>query len=190
MRLVEQTFKSRLQKTDWDATTGAAGTFRFDSLPAGRYVFCARVPNSAWLSPCEWGLPSPAVSLSNASPTANATIVMKRGVPLRIRVDDAGQLLSRHEGKTPGARLLVGIGSAGYVFRLAPVVSEDSAGRNHQVVIPFDTPLKLVVRSSFFRVNDANALPLARTAATVIPFTVPSGQQVAPIRFTVTGTEQ
>ena len=37
----------------------------------------------------------------------------------------------------------MGIGSTGYVLRLVPLVSEDSTGRNLQLVVPFDTPLKL-----------------------------------------------
>jgi hypothetical protein len=57
------------------------------------------------------------------------------------------------------------------------------------MVVPFDTPVKVIVHGTFFHVNDAIGIPLTRTGATLIPITVPSGQQVAPIRFTVTGTD-
>jgi hypothetical protein len=113
---------------------------------------------------------------------------MKRGAFVPVRIDDPNQLLSQYEGNKPGARLLLGIASPGFVFRLVPVVSKDSTGRNQQILIPYNTPVKLVLSSSFFLVNDAIGIPLARTAATVIPLTVPSGQPVAPIKFTVTGT--
>jgi hypothetical protein len=84
----------------------------------------------------------------------------------------------------------MGIGSTGYVLRLVPLVSEDSTGGNLQLVVPFDTQLKLVVRSSFFHVNDESGLPLARTVSMVIPVTVPFGQGMAAFRFAVTGTDQ
>jgi hypothetical protein len=112
---------------------------------------------------------------------------MKRGAAVPIRVDDPAQLLSQHEGKTPGAHLLIGAGNDASVFLPAPITSKDVAGRNYQVVIPFNSPSKLVVRSAFFQLADAAGSPLSRAAATFIPLSVPSGQQPATIRLRVTG---
>ncbi len=133
------------------------------------------------------GFSGPIVSVSSPGPAASATLVMKKGAVVPIRIDDPGQLLSQHEGKTPRARLLLGVGYGASVFRLVPLVSQDSGGRNHQIAIPFNTPVKLVMHSSLFNVNDAAGLPLATGRATVIPLLVSAGQQVAPIKFSVTG---
>lgn len=182
--------KSRLQQSEWTAVTGAEGAFRFDSLPAGDYTFCAQVTNSAWLNPCEWRLPSPTVSLSNAQPNATVKIELKKGASVPIRIDDPGQRLSQYEGKTAGARLLLGVGSEDLVLHLAPVVSVDAGGRSHQIVIPFSTPLKFVLRSTFFRISDAAGRLLPRDQSTIIPLAVAPGQELPPLRFTVTGTDR
>ena len=114
-------------------------------------------------------------------------MVMRKGVAVPIRVEDAGQLLSRHEGKTPGARLLVGIGSAGFVFRLVPVVSQDSAGRTYEVTIPFDAKVNVVVASSFFRLTDGTGAAFAASGAATVPVAVPSGQAPPTLRLAVSG---
>lgn len=105
-----------------------------------------------------------------------------------VRIDDTGQLLEHNEGKTPGAGLLLRLSSPGRFFRILPLVSKDSVGRDHRIVVPFDVPLTLVVHPSFYYVNDASNSPLSRTLSTKIPLLVPSGQRVPPIKFTITGT--
>src|SRR5260370_32092337 len=108
-------------------------------------------------------------------------MVMKKGVAVPIRIDDPGQLLSQNEGKTPGAHLLLGVGNDAFVFLPAPVTSTDLNGRNQQIVIAYNTSVKLVVASTFFKLNDAAGQPLARTGTAMIPITVPSGPQPAAI---------
>lgn len=187
LRLVDRTFKSKLQSTDWVTITDLAGGFRFEGLPDGRYTFCAQVPHSVWLNPCEWGVPSPSVTLSNVNAIARIAFVLPKGFPLHVRVDDPGQLVARHEGKTAGARLFLAIASTGYVMRWIPLIAVDATGRDYELVAPFDVSLKLVVRSSFFRINDADGISLSRTTSTVFPVVVPAGQKLGPVKFTVTG---
>ena len=177
----------RLRRTIWVATSGVSGSFRFDALYFGPYRLCVQVPGSTWLNPCEWGLRPPTVMLSTPQPSASVTITVKKGVAVPIRVDDPGQLLSQHEGKTPGAHLLLGVSNDVLVFHPAPLTSQDSNGRNHQILIPFDATVKLVVSSSFFQLNDAAGIPLPRTGSIAIPVNVQTGQQPIPIKFTVTG---
>jgi hypothetical protein len=178
----------RLRATEWFATSGAGGSFRFDVPYFGQYRLCAQVPNSTWLNPCEWGLQPPVTSLSSAQKSVSLTMVVKRGVAIPIRVDDPGQLLKLHEGKTAGAHLLMGVPSDSFVFHPATMVSTDANGRNLQVVIPFDAPIKLVVSSAFFRLADAAGQPLARPGSTAIPVTAPSGRQPPVLRLVVTGS--
>ena len=51
-------------------------------------------------------------------------------------------------------------------------------------------PLKLVVRSSFFQVNDSLGLSLSRAGATAIPFIVAPGKAATIFNFTITGTDR
>jgi hypothetical protein len=176
----------RLRQTDWAAVSGAEGSFRFVGLSEGRYQLCAQVLQSTWLNPCEWGLRPPTVSLSSAQPTAGVTMVLAKGAAVPIRIEDPGQLLSQNEGKTPGAHLLLGVPNDALVFCPASVVSRDATGRNHQIVVPFDSTVKLVVYSSFFRLSDAVGIPLPRTAVH-IPVLVPRGRPPTPVALKVTG---
>src|SRR5580704_8971513 len=77
----------------------------------------------------------------------------EKGVAVPIRVDDPGLSLSQNEGKTPGAHLLLGVATDALTFHPASVVSTDALGRNQQIVIPFNMPVKLVVNSAFFKLT-------------------------------------
>ena len=96
-------------------------------------------------------------------------------------------MLAQHDGGTPGAHLLIGVGNLAFAFVRAGVVSRDLSGRDQQVVIPFHSQVNLVVLSPFFQLADAAGLPLSRTQATRIPVMVAAGQQRAPIRLRVSG---
>jgi hypothetical protein len=176
------------QRTDWTGVTAAGGVFQFAGLPEGTYTLCVRGQGSGWLNPCEWNLPTPTATISRTNPNASVTIILKRGAVVPVRIDDAGQLLAQHEGRTRGAGLFISVSSPGYFFRLVPLVAHDSSGRNYEIVIPYDTPLTLVVHPSFYRVNDASGAVLSQARSTKVPLLVTAGQKISPIRFTVAGT--
>ena len=127
------------------------GSFRFDRLNEGVYKLCAQVPRSAWLNPCQWGLKPPVVTLSASQPTATVAMALKKGATIPIRINDPGQILSQYEGKVPDAHLLIGVGNDVHAFMPAPTVSQDTGGRNLQVVVPFNSVVKLEVFSTQFQ---------------------------------------
>jgi hypothetical protein len=176
----------RLLQTEWTAVSGVGGSFRFVGLAEGRYRLCAQVPQSVWLNPCEWGLEPLVVSLSSDQPTARITMVLKKGATVPIRIDDPGHFLSQNEGSTAGAHLLLGVPNDGFTFHPAALISQDANGRNHQIVVPFNSPVNLVVYSTFFRLSDAAGIPLPRTAVR-IPVLVAPGQSPATITLKVIG---
>jgi len=181
------TSRLRPQQTDWSAQTLTSGAFDVSGLSEGTYTLCPRMPNSTWLSPCEWNFPTPVATITRSSPNPTLTITLKRGAAVPVRIDDAGRLLAQHEGKTPGAGLLLSVSGPGLFFRLVPLVSQDSAGRNYQIVIPFSTQLTLAIHPSFYGVSNASGAALPQAASTKIPLLVAVGQQVSPIRFKITG---
>jgi hypothetical protein len=190
LRLVTKSLpKLGLQTTSWTAVTLTGGTFHFLGLPEGGYTLCPSVPNSTWLNPCDWGFPTPAATITRSAPTSSVDVTLKRGAAVPIRINDSGQHLGQNEGKTPGAGLLLEVSDShpGSFFRLVPLVSQESNGRNYQIVIPFDTALTLFVHPTFYRVSDARGAPLREGATTMIRLLVARGQQVPPIVFTITG---
>ena len=138
-----------------------------------------------WLDPCTWAFPVSTVTLSATNSHPNVTIRLRKGVAIPIRVEDTSGLLDRHEGKTPGAVLLLGLSRQASPFRSATTLSRDANGRNYQVVVPFATPLKLLLSSSFFKVSDGTGVPLIGPAskAALLPILVPAGVQPAAVRF-------
>lgn len=180
-------YVGRPRQTEWIATTDAAGAFRFAVLTPGRHRLCVHTPGSLWLNPCDWGLDPPVVSVSAAKKADSVGVVLRLGAALRVRVEDPGQLLAQHEGKTPGANLLVGVEGGSPQFHAAPVVSAESAGRTYQVVIPYGTALWLMVASGLFQLNDALGLPVARTGLAVIPVMATPGQAVPSVNLVVAG---
>jgi hypothetical protein len=174
-------------QTQWATVTGPGGSFQFERLNQGSYVLCAlAAPGTAWLDPCEWGAQPSAVALSSTQTAASVAVVLLGGAVVPIRVNDPAQLLPQNEGTTPGAHLLLGFANDRAVFRPAPLISQDAAGRNYQIVIPFNHPVNLAVVSSFFQLTNATGITLPRTGA-IIPVAVPSGQQPPIITLAVTG---
>jgi hypothetical protein len=183
-------FPKRLPQTTWTSVTGTGGTFRFDQLRAGKYRLCVQVPGSAWLNPCQWGSKFHLFTLTPGQPMADASLVLQRGAAIPIRMEDPGQLLSQHEGKAPGAFLTIGVNNDAYAFDEARLVSLDSNGQNLQVIVPFNSQRRIVVRSGYFQLADAAGVALSRAKATEIPVLVLAGQRPTEIRLKVTGAGQ
>ena len=104
-----------------------------------------------------------------------------------IQIDDPGRLLAQHEGKTPGAHLLVGVAGSAPQFHPARVVSTDVGGRTYETVIPYSASVRLMVSSTFFQLSDSVGLALARTGSAALPVTVLPGQQAPVVKLVVTG---
>jgi hypothetical protein len=137
---------------------------------AGSYTLCAAAANSNYLDPCDWGLPAPSPSISANSLRASATITLNRGVVIPVRLEDTGQLLTRHESKSLGAHIMLGVLSPGL--------------RYHEL------PVELIVRSAFFRIRDASGVTLAQAASAKFPISIGRGPQArsSVVKFTIDGT--
>jgi hypothetical protein len=126
------------------------------------------------------------VTLSGTQPVATVTLTLKKGAVVPIRINDPGGFLPRYEGKSPGADLLIGVASDSRLFLPATVLSQDGSGRNHQIVIPFNSLVNLIVFSTQFQLSTLG-LPLPKVSSTKIPITAPSGGQPPTITLQVTG---
>lgn len=179
----------RERKLELRTVSAASGAFRFSGLPEGQYTLCAQVPSSTWMNSCEWSLTPSVVSILRGQPSVSITLVMRNGVAVPIRIEDPGQSLSRYEGSTAAAHLLLGVSSDTFVFHPASLISQDAIGRNYQIVIPFDAAARLIVYSSFFQLSNGVGVPLPKTGSTALPVTVPAGQNPSVIRLIVTGSK-
>ena len=162
------------------------GTFQLPELVGGLYQICAQGSGTAWIGSCEWGSRGATTTISADQPLTNVNIVLSKGALINVRVDDPAQLLPAHEGKTPGAHLLLGVGTDSHFFQVATLASQDGAGRNYRMLVPFDRAVNVSVTGGFFQLSDAGGKVLPKFG-NMIPVLVPSGQQPAALRLTVSG---
>ena len=149
------------------------GSFNFPSLPFGTYLLCTSTPKTVWLDSCDWGQQGVTATISAEQPTAAAAISVQQGALVGIRVNDPGQNLALHEGRTPGGHVLLGVEADGRVFKQAFIASQDQSGRDYRILIPFDRPLRLSVGSGLFKLSDVSGRALPALGNT-IPLMVPS----------------
>ena len=165
------------------------GTFGFTGLEAGTYRLCASHPGTTWLNSCEWPSgPDITLKIGAEQLIDGIVLTMRKGVPVNIRLNDPGNHLSKNEKSTPGAHILLGVGTARGRFRPATVTTEDAAGRDYSVLVPAGTTVDLVFYSGFFKLQDhrGNDVP---AAGTKIPVTTdPAGAAPrAKVVLAVTG---
>jgi hypothetical protein len=89
--------------------SAADGGFNVDSLAAGSYTLCVQVPGTQLLDPCRWSATPPTVMVSDSQTITGLQINLQQGALIKVHVNDTGGFLNIHEGRTPGAHLLVGV---------------------------------------------------------------------------------
>jgi hypothetical protein len=175
-------------------STDATGGFALTDLTPGNYALCGQVPSAAYLDPCIWQQPV-AVTVS-AGATATPSLVLTKGVFLKVRVNDPMGLLPQAvDGIWTPRKLLVGVIYASGAYRGAENTSVDLAGRDYQLVIPSGMPFSLRMFSNHVALTHqsgttANATALAGTAVDMtgsqIPFQAAADQDQA-FAFAVSG---
>lgn len=80
---------------------------------------------------------------------------------------------------------MIGVGTAISSFRTASIASQDTTGRNYQLLIPYNYPAAITVRSPFFKLADSSGISLASGVTT--PITVATGQTATSLHIIVVG---
>lgn len=150
------------------AISNIDGLFLFKDLTPGQYRVCVKLMGSTLLDPCDWDSKQPIYPLSLNQVLSDVKLAMKQGLMLPIRLEDTANHLSANEGKTPGAHLLLGVPLPNGMFMPASQIktSKTPGGQDHQVLIPFDTDVRIVVSSKLFQMSDQSGKPLRAAAAT------------------------
>jgi hypothetical protein len=162
------------------------GSFALTGIPDGNYQLCAVDKGANYLDPCAWSGSPVTVTISAAKPISNYQLVLTRGLPLQVRVNDTGQILAPIAGsnRVP-AMLAVSVVTPRHTMQRLSLVSTDSGGRTLQSVVPANASIlvKLVGMGLTLADVSGNALNVAIGAS--IPIQTLEAQQ--SLSFTVTG---
>lgn len=105
---------------------------------------------------------------------------------MKIRVNDPGRLLPAPSGKHPGTAMSLRIASPSGRSNNIPIVNTDARGRDHAIVIPYDTPHKLAIQSAGFALEDDSNRALAGSA----PIDVQIARGAPPSAYVVNVTRK
>jgi hypothetical protein len=172
------------------AQTAADGSFSFSGLKTGMYFICAvPLPTTAgqhFVDSCLWQSSSSFhVPLAPGQAQQGLVVPVQHGYPLQVRVNDPASLLPVPAGVSGQNYLAVHvIGSSGLAEPM-PIVSANATGRTHQLIVPYNTPLQVLIHSSTVALTDATGKPLAATSA--INVTASTASPPPPIVVNVTG---
>lgn len=159
--------RSGLPPVSQTAQTGAEGTYQLQSLPAGAYSLCVQVPGDGYLDPCEFGGSAQQISLTAGQQSLGNVTKLKPASILKIRLNDAGGVLTQYTKDGHEPDLLIGVFGSGpqRTFYTAHLAGRDKAGSNYQVAVPLDTPLVLSVASNRLKLADGSGIALPNNSS-------------------------
>ncbi len=164
--------------------TDANGAFSAPNLPIGNYTVCGTVPSAPYLDPCRWQGASQVSVNSNA--VTDYALVLKKGVFLKVRINDPVELLPRaKDGPLRAGNLIVGVTYANGAYLGAENTNVDATGRDYQMIIPAGVPFKLWLFSRHVALVDAIGATVDMSGA-LIPFQAVAGKDQT-FTFTVVG---
>jgi len=126
--------------------TAQDGTFDAPGLPAGTYRICPDIPSSQYLSPCTWYDPNAIVTVQDGQEVDGVSITLHQGSTITVVVKDPGGLAqAKHNGNDPPQFLFIAVkGPKKIPYPLVGGIQNGSS-TTYQMVVPTDTPLKLIV---------------------------------------------
>ena len=165
--------------------TDHTGAFVSGHLPAGDYVACAQYAAQGLLDPCHWAAAAPQFTVTSGKTTGSVKITMARGAVIPIHINDPHQLLSTPKGAVASDLRIHVVTVKGHHYE-APIVASNKNGRDHQVTVPFGTPIQVQVISPHLAVNDDTGKPTTTAGKNV---NVANGSNAAQINYTVAGAK-
>jgi hypothetical protein len=160
--------------TPRSVVTQATGAFTIPNLPPGSYKLCVQAPGTSYLNPCHWERPR-LVAVAAGQTTKGIGVALRSGSPLKVRVNDASKLLRQAPGAA-GRSVMLMVATPGGFYQPLSLTAKDDAGSDHEVVVPFDLPVRVLVYSRGLALRDSRGASLAGTGAT---FTVEHKRAVA-----------
>ena len=146
-----------------EALTLADGTFKFPAVKPGIYIVCAvaRTTVESLVDSCLWQDSSTQrVPIVGGESREGVLVRLEHGHAVNVRVNDPRRLLGSVNGKIGARELSVHIVGRSGLVQPMPVVTRDSNGQVHSIIVPFDIPHTVVIHSSTLVLTSGKAKEL------------------------------
>ena len=167
--------------------TGPGGQFQFSGVPAGRFILCSQLPGTDLLDSCQWDSQPPSVVVSGSATVNVPPITLQKGYPLRVRIDDPRGDLSVKELRAQGAGVRLGLWTPAGLFVPLALRYKEPRGEEHEVVVPYRTPLRLLAQAQRFVLADERGSLIDSRRGVRLPLVIQPGREPKLIRFEVKG---
>jgi hypothetical protein len=176
--------------------TAPDGTFQFTGVPAGKFVVCPSAAVGDLLSPCASGLNGPIVTVAGGQSVTVPPIKLAQGYRLQVQINDPGGYYAAAKTAKKPVAMLVSASFNGGLPVIAQPVSSSTAGITYEVVVPFDTPVRIISGSLGVEMKDGSGatVPWSDAAGThhtgSVPYQpatvqVPSGKTVPAVTYSI-----
>jgi|SRR6266545_361001 len=126
---------------------------------------CVQAPASEYLDPCLWSTRQTMVTLAAGQNLTGQSIQAAGGAFVRVRLQDAQKRLKASLGSGKSAPMLIGIWTPAGIFLPLTMMAEDEDGRNYQVLVPWDSNLRLAVSGGALQLEDEKRVPVPSAGA-------------------------
>jgi len=144
--------------TNAQTVSGVDGSFSFRGLNTGTYRLCAQVPSGGYLNPCDWSPTPPTLSLAVGRSVTAFVLKIEKGSTLKIRINDPNNLLGLDKTAAP---ILMAIPTPHGLLPSPVLRAQDAVGSDHEITIPFDTPVQLAMQGNQLKITKDDGTPLS-----------------------------
>lgn len=138
-----------------NTVTGKDGSYRIGNVLAGKYEICVATNGGDYVDGCRWGQAAgTALVVNGGSVVANVSLT--RGKIFTIDIKDDDGYLERHEGKSAGGFLNMGVFTEGKEFLDAEIATLTKNARKYRVVVPVGARFRVRAISPLFDVRTEN----------------------------------
>lgn len=163
------------------AETAPDGSFSMSGLINGKYQLCVMDKAGDYLDPCTWTAIPPTVVIDALQPVSKYKLVVGKGTPLQVRVNDSGKLLEPGVGsaKVP-ATLLIFVVTTHHTFQYIPVVGKDAIGRLYRTSVPANSNAQIHLLGQGISVVDATGKKFDTEKGDLLPVQTNNGLGMGP----------
>lgn len=134
--------------------TGLKGDFQFPGVPEGRYVLCAELPRSEFLSTCLWEEPQPFIVGAASTERHVRTLNLKRGKLMRLVVPMPAAAKSVADRKAISESVAFEVQSASGLPVSARLQHVAERELQYAVLVPAESPVRVTGTSKSQRFSE------------------------------------